>query len=202
MRRFTDARQPGTPSELWLLQHPPVFTQGQAGKPEHLLDPGDVPVVQTDRGGQITYHGPGQLVIYALLDLRDVGRGVRELVTVLEESVIALLAAHQITAEARAAAPGVYVDGQKVASLGLRLRRGCTYHGLAVNVDMDLAPFSRINPCGYKGLSVTQLKALGVTLTLEDVGSAIVERICHGLGLRCRASENQIPTTARENHVG
>lgn len=196
MRRFTDARAQGTPSELWLLQHPPVFTQGQAGKPEHLLDPGNIPVVQTDRGGQITYHGPGQLVVYLLLDLRAARRGVRDVVTALEESVIALLEAHQISAVARADAPGVYVNGQKVASLGLRVRRGCTYHGLAVNVDMDLEPFSRINPCGYKGLAVSQLKTLGISMRVADAGTAIVPRICHRLGLRDHPGDDRIPTIA------
>lgn len=201
MHRFTDARQPGTPSELWLLQHPPVFTQGQAGKPKHLLCPGETPVVQTDRGGQITYHGPGQLVVYVLLDLRDMGSGVRQLVTVLEESVIAFLGAHKIAAEARAEAPGVYVDGQKIASLGLRVRRGCTYHGLAINVDMDLEPFSRINPCGQKGLSVTQLKSLGITVPIDDVGLAIIQLLCQRLGLSWRSGDNQIPRIASERQM-
>ncbi len=163
MREFTDQRDDATPSELWIVEHPPVFTQGQAGKAEHLLAPGDIPVVQTDRGGQVTYHGPGQLVIYLLIALREAGIGIRRLVTVMEQSIIGLLAANGITAEARADAPGVYVDGRKIASLGLRVRRGCTYHGLALNVDNDLGPFQRINPCGYEGLEVTSTRQLGLT---------------------------------------
>lgn len=202
MRHFTDARQPGTASELWLVEHPPVFTQGQAGKPEHLLNTGNIPVVQTDRGGQITYHGPGQLVIYLLLDLRDIGRGIRQIVTLLEGSVIALLAAHRVKATARADAPGVYVEGQKVASLGLRVRRGCTYHGLAVNVDMDLEPFSRIHPCGYEGMEVTQLKSLGIMLSVADVGKAIVPHLCRCLGLSWRNGNDPIPTIASDRQKG
>ncbi|WP_343032173.1 lipoyl(octanoyl) transferase LipB [Allochromatium palmeri] len=157
MRTFTDAREASTPDELWLLEHPPVFTLGQAGRPEHLLAPGTIPVIQTDRGGQVTYHGPGQLIAYLLLDLRRAGIGVKRLVERLEQSVIDLLAEQGVEAERRADAPGVYVAGAKIASLGLRVRNGCSYHGLALNVDMDLEPFSRINPCGYAGLAVTQL---------------------------------------------
>jgi lipoyl(octanoyl) transferase len=157
MRAFTDARETSTPDELWLLEHPPVFTLGQAGRLEHLLAPGTIPVIQTDRGGQVTYHGPGQLVAYLLLDLRRAGIGVKRLVERLEQSVIDLLAEYGVAAERRTDAPGVYVAGAKIASLGLRVRNGCSYHGLALNVDMDLEPFSRINPCGYAGLAVTQL---------------------------------------------
>lgn len=160
MQRFTDARDPQTPDEIWLLEHDPVFTQGQAGKAEHLLFPGDIPVVQVDRGGQVTYHGPGQLVAYLMLDVRRLGIGVRDLVTRIERSLIDLLAAHGVRAEARADAPGVYVDGAKIASLGLRIRNGRSFHGLALNVDMDLEPFRRINPCGYAGLAMTQLRDL------------------------------------------
>ena len=198
MRRFTDARSSDTPSELWLLEHPPVFTQGQAGKAEHLLDAGDIPVVQSDRGGQITYHGPGQLVAYLMVDLRQVGKGVRQLVTILEESVVALLAAHGIKAGARPDAPGVYVDQRKIASLGLRVRRGCTYHGLALNVDMDLEPFSRINPCGQVGLAVTQLSALGIPLTVQDAAIGLIPHICHPLGLACAPGEGRIPEAWRD----
>lgn len=157
MQRFTDQRGKEAQDEIWLVQHAPVFTQGQSGKPEHLLLPGNIPVVQVDRGGQVTYHGPGQLVVYLLLDVRRLGFGVRELVTRIENSLIALLASYGVSAAARVDAPGVYVDGAKIASLGLRIRNGCSFHGLALNVDMDLEPFRRINPCGYAGLAMTQL---------------------------------------------
>ena len=160
MRAFTDARSPETPDQIWLVEHPPVFTQGQAGRPEHLLMPGEIPVVQTDRGGQITYHGPGQLVVYPLLDLRRLGLGVRALVSLLEDTLVALLAEYGINAYAKPDAPGVYVGQAKIASLGLRVRRGCSFHGLSLNVAMDLDPFGRINPCGYQGLAVTQMAEL------------------------------------------
>ena len=160
MQRFTNARDADTADEIWLLQHPPVFTQGQAGKPEHLLLPGDIPVVQVDRGGQVTYHGPGQLVAYLLLDVRRSGLGVRELVSRIERSLVDLLASYGVSATAKPDAPGVYVDGAKIASLGLRIRNGRSFHGLALNVDMDLAPFRRINPCGYAGMAMTQLADL------------------------------------------
>ncbi|MDA7088108.1 lipoyl(octanoyl) transferase LipB [Pseudomonas sp. SA3-5] len=160
MQRFTNERGPDTADEIWLLQHRPVFTQGQAGKPEHLLLPGDIPVVQVDRGGQVTYHGPGQLVAYLLLDLRRSGLGVRELVSRIERSLIATLASYGVSASAKPDAPGVYVAGAKIASLGLRIRNGRSFHGLALNVDMDLTPFRRINPCGYAGLAMTQLADL------------------------------------------
>ena len=158
MQRFTNGRGPETGDELWLLEHSPVFTQGQAGKAEHLLFPGDIPVVQVDRGGQVTYHGPGQLVGYLLLDVRRLGIGVRELVSRIERSLIGLLASYEVEAYAKPDAPGVYVGEMKIASLGLRIRNGCSFHGLALNVDMDLAPFQRINPCGYAGMVMTQLK--------------------------------------------
>jgi lipoyl(octanoyl) transferase len=158
MRRFTDeARERTLGDEVWLVQHSPVFTQGQAGKPEHLLLPGDIPVVQVDRGGQVTYHGPGQLVAYLMLDLRARGFGVRDLVTRIEQALIAVLKGYRVEAAAKADAPGVYVEGAKIASLGLRIRHGRSFHGLAMNVDMDLRPFQRINPCGYAGLAMTQL---------------------------------------------
>jgi len=170
MREFTLARDAATGDELWLLEHPPVFTQGQAGKPEHVLLPGDIPVVQSDRGGQVTYHGPGQLVGYVLLDLHRLGYGIRSLVTRLEQAMIECLALYGIVAAARPDAPGVYVDGRKIASLGLRVRKGCTYHGLALNVAMDLAPFQRINPCGFQGLAMTQVAALGGPADVAQVG--------------------------------
>ena len=172
MKTFTDRRDVGTPDELWLLQHPPVFTQGQAGKAEHLLAPGDIPVVQVDRGGQVTYHGPGQCVVYLLVDMRRLGLGVRDLVSAIEQVIIELLSEYAIEAAARPEAPGVYVAGEKIASLGLRVRRGCSYHGLALNVDMDLEPFQRINPCGHEGLQVTSMarQLPGVSLDPDHVG--------------------------------
>lgn len=160
MQAFTQERDADTPDELWLLQHHPVFTQGQAGKAEHILDPHDVPVVQSDRGGQVTYHGPGQLVIYFLLDVRRRGLGVRALVDMIEQSVLEVLTDYGLTGELRPKAPGVYVQGRKIAALGLRIRKGCSFHGLSFNIDMDLAPFSWINPCGYQGLEATQLADL------------------------------------------
>lgn len=158
MQQFTDSRQADTPDEVWLLEHPPVFTQGQAGKAEHVLFPGDIPVVKVDRGGQVTYHGPGQLVAYLLLDVRRSSMGVRDLVSGIERSLIELLASYGVQAVAKPDAPGVYVDGAKIASLGLRIRNGRSFHGLALNVDMDLQPFQRINPCGYAGMAMTQLR--------------------------------------------
>lgn len=160
MQAFTDARDADSADELWLLQHPRVFTQGIAGRAEHLLLPGDIPVVQVDRGGQVTYHGPGQWVLYLLVDLRRRGLGVRALVSLIEDSVVAVLADFGIEAAADPKRPGVYVGGAKIAALGLRIRRGCSYHGLSLNVDMDLEPFSRINPCGYEGLAVTSMREL------------------------------------------
>jgi lipoyl(octanoyl) transferase len=162
MQHFTEERGPATADEIWLLEHPPVFTLGMAADRSHLLSPGDIPVVQTDRGGQVTYHGPGQLIAYALLDLRRLGLNVRDLVTRLEQSVIHLVRNHGIEAFGRRDAPGVYVQGRKLASVGMRIRRGCSYHGLALNVDMDLAPFARINPCGMVNLEVTRLVDLGI----------------------------------------
>ncbi|MEE4361867.1 MAG: lipoyl(octanoyl) transferase LipB, partial [Pseudomonadales bacterium] len=173
-RRFTAERGPDTPDELWSLEHPAVFTQGQAGRAEHLLMPGAIPVVQSDRGGQITYHGPGQLVVYLLVDCRRRGLGVRALVSAIEEAVIEVLAGWRIAAAARADAPGVYVGEAKVAALGLRIRRGCSYHGLSLNVAMDLEPFSRINPCGMAGLAVTQLADLGGPVDLASVEAPLL----------------------------
>ena len=175
MQRFTDERKlvPDTQDEVWLVQHPPVFTQGQAGKAEHLLLPGDIPVVKSDRGGQVTYHGPGQLVAYLMLDVRRLGYGVRELVTRMEQCLIDLLASYGVSAAAKADAPGVYVGGAKIASLGLRIRNGCSFHGLALNVDMDLEPFRRINPCGYAGLAMTQLRDHAGPIEFAEVGARL-----------------------------
>jgi lipoyl(octanoyl) transferase len=161
MQTFTDQRTTDDADEIWLVEHEPVFTQGQAGKAEHILMPGDIPVVQVDRGGQVTYHGPGQLVVYLMLNVRRRKMGVRELVTAMENAVIATLGASNIVANARPDAPGVYVDGQKICSLGLRIRKGCSFHGLALNVNMDLTPFERINPCGYQGMAMTDCARLG-----------------------------------------
>lgn len=177
MRVFTETRNPDTLDEVWLLQHPRVFTQGQAGKAEHVLAPGDIPVIQVDRGGQVTYHGPGQIVGYLLVDLRRRGIGIRQLVTAIENSIIAVLAHYGIESAGRADAPGVYLtSGAKIAALGLRVRRGCTFHGLSLNVDMDLEPYARINPCGFSGLQVAQMRDLVKPLpsldTLEQQLSA------------------------------
>ena len=160
MSAFTDQRDKTTPDQLWLVEHNPVFTQGQAGKPEHLLESSSIPLVQTDRGGQVTYHGPGQLIVYPLIDLRRRGLGVRDMISLLENSVIELLKLYDVQALARADAPGVYVGNDKIASLGLRVRKGCCFHGVSINIDMDLSPFGHINPCGYPGLAMTQLAAL------------------------------------------
>ncbi|MFC6670093.1 lipoyl(octanoyl) transferase LipB [Marinobacterium aestuariivivens] len=160
MQAFTDARDAATPDEIWLLEHDPVFTQGQAGKAEHLLNPGDIPVVQVDRGGQVTYHGPGQLVVYLMINLRRRTLGVRDLVDLMEQSVVDLLQWYGVEAYPKPDAPGVYVGDAKICSLGLRVRRGCSFHGLALNLDMDLEPFLRINPCGYAGMAMTQLASL------------------------------------------
>ena len=170
MQDFTNARDQDTADELWITEHAPVFTQGLNGRAEHLLAPGDIPVVQIDRGGQVTYHGPGQLVLYCLLDITRLGLGVKGLVALIETSVIDLLQGYHITAQGRPGAPGVYVGAAKIAALGLRIRKGCCYHGLSLNVDMDLEPFTRINPCGYQGLAVTQLLDFGVSDDIEAVG--------------------------------
>ncbi|XXF08009.1 lipoyl(octanoyl) transferase LipB [Pseudomonas sp. D2-3] len=183
MRRLTAERDEATPDEIWLLQHPQVFTQGQAGKPEHLLAPGDIPVVQVERGGQVTYHGPGQLVGYLMLDLRRLDLGVRELVTIMEQALVEVLASYGVEAAPKADAPGVYVKGDKIASLGLRVRRGCSFHGLALNVDMDMTPFQRINPCGYAGLQMTQLRDLvAAPPAFDEVARRLEQALRHGLG--------------------
>ena len=169
MQDFTNSRQQDTVDELWFLQHPPVYTLGKNGKLEHVLNSADIPVINSDRGGQVTYHGPGQIVVYTLLDLKRLKIGVRQLVTVIEQSIIELLDSYGVNSSARRDAPGVYVNDAKIAALGLRVRKGCSFHGLALNVDMDLEPFSRINPCGYKGLEVTQLKNLVTELEIKGV---------------------------------
>ena len=173
MQSFTATRTPDTPDELWLLEHPPVFTLGRNSKQEHLLDTGAIPVIQVDRGGQVTYHGPGQLVAYALLDIARRQLGVQSLVRILEQAVIDLLADYRIDGQRRDKAPGVYVDGRKIAALGLRVRKGCSFHGLSLNVDMDLGPFASINPCGYRGLEVTQLADLGVNTPLTTIAGEL-----------------------------
>jgi lipoyl(octanoyl) transferase len=183
MQAFTDARDGETEDELWLLEHDPVFTQGQAGKPEHVLGAGEIPVVQVDRGGQVTYHGPGQLVAYPLVDLRRAGLGVRELVTRIEQATLDTLAHWGIAGARRDGAPGIYVDGAKVMALGLRVRRGCSFHGLAFNVAMDLAPWARINPCGFQGLRVTQLLDLGGPGEPAEVAPVLIRELSRQLGL-------------------
>ncbi|KAB8313390.1 lipoyl(octanoyl) transferase LipB [Erwinia endophytica] len=175
MHDFTDSRNDHTLDEIWLVEHPPVFTQGQAGKAEHLLMPGDIPVMQSDRGGQVTYHGPGQQVMYVMINLKRRKVGVRQLVTLIEQTVVDTLAHFGIEAAARADAPGVYVSNKKICSLGLRIRQGCSFHGLALNIDMDLSPFLRINPCGYAGLEMTQLSDLKPGTTLADVQPLLIE---------------------------
>ncbi len=185
MSDFTNQRTAETGDQLWLVEHPPVFTLGQAGKAEHLLFPGDIPVVQTDRGGQVTFHGPGQLVAYPLLDLRRLKIGVRDLVTAIEQTIVATLAHYAIDAYPKPDAPGVYVKGDKIASLGLRVRRGCSFHGLALNVAMDLSPFQRINPCGYQGLAMTQMAdLLPEPPSLADVQQQLVLALAKQLPLK------------------
>ncbi|MBX9605551.1 MAG: lipoyl(octanoyl) transferase LipB [Gammaproteobacteria bacterium] len=181
MREFSAERGVATDDELWVVEHDPVFTQGRGGKPEHVLAPGDIPVVPTDRGGQVTYHGPGQVVVYLLLDLNRLGLGPRELVRRVEQGVLDCLATLGIGAERRAGAPGVYVGAAKVASLGLRIRNGMSYHGVALNVDLELEPFSRINPCGYAGLAVTRLADLGVAVSCDAAAEALVAALARAL---------------------
>ncbi len=182
MQRFTDERDAQTHDEIWLLEHPPVFTQGLNGQAEHVLHAGNIPIVQSDRGGQVTYHGPGQLVAYLLLDMRHYGLGVRPLVSAIEQAIIDTLAQFQITAKGRPDAPGVYVDEQKICSLGLRIRKRCSYHGLALNVDMDLAPFSRINPCGFAGLAMTQMRDFVPGIGVSNVSPVLVGALRREIG--------------------
>lgn len=184
MEGYTDTRGDDADDELWLVEHDPVFTLGQAGKPEHVLAPGDIPVVQTNRGGQVTYHGPGQIVAYPLVDLRRIGIGVREFVARIEQALIDTIAHWDIQAVRKEGAPGVYVHGEKVGALGLRVRRGCSFHGLAFNIDMDLEPFQRINPCGYAGLQVTSMVKLDDSVALSDIKPVLVGELSKQLGLR------------------
>jgi lipoyl(octanoyl) transferase len=183
MQRFTNERDDTTPDETWFCEHPPVFTLGLNAAKEHLLAPGDIPVVQIDRGGQVTYHGPGILMVYPLIDIRRARIGVRDLVTALEQSVIDLVREFDIAAAAKPEAPGVYVDGAKLASVGLRIRRGASFHGMALNVDGNLEPFSRINPCGFEGLEMTDLRRLGIGLSLEETADRILPHLLRHLGL-------------------
>lgn len=192
MQAYTDTRGSEDPDQIWLLEHPPVFTQGQAGKEEHLINTGDIPVVKVDRGGQVTYHGPGQLVVYLLLDVKRLGSGVRKLVTLMEEAVVDALTKSGVEAYAKPDAPGVYVQiddsiggfstEAKIASLGLRIRRGCSFHGLAMNLDMDMAPFLRINPCGYEGMRMTQLTEIAPQVTPEQATEWVLNYLVAGLG--------------------
>lgn len=177
MQQFTAQRVTGSQDELWLLEHPPVFTLGRNGKTEHLLDTDAIPVVKTDRGGQVTYHGPGQLIGYTLLDLRRLGIGVRQMVTLLENAIIAMLTDFNIKAAARADAPGVYVDHAKIAALGLRVKNGACYHGISFNIDMDLSPFTRINPCGFAGMAVTDCRQLGIEISMAEAKTAFSEAL-------------------------
>ena len=189
MQAFTDARDAQTPDELWIVEHAPVFTLGQAGRWEHVLLPGDIPVVPVDRGGQVTYHGPGQIVAYPLIDLRRAGFGVRDFVTRIEQAIIDTLAHWNIVAARKEGAPGVYVAAAKIAALGLRVRRGCTFHGLAFNIKMDLEPFRRINPCGFQGLEVTQMLDLGGPSRLAEVETVLIAELAHQLGLKATPAE-------------
>lgn len=194
MQHFTDHRGEDDEDQLWLVEHAPVFTQGQAGKAEHLLNPGDIPVVQVDRGGQVTYHGPGQLVIYLLLNLRRRKLGVRDLVTKIEQAIVDLLAQYQITAYAKADAPGVYVNDSKVASLGLRVRKGCSFHGLSLNVDMDMEPFLRINPCGYADMAMCQTKHIDGPKTVAEAGEKLSAILAQSLAASTITRQTGLPS--------
>jgi len=202
MQVFTDQRNETTPDELWVVQHPPVFTQGQAGRAEHILAPGDIPVIQVDRGGQVTYHGPGQIVIYPLIDIKRLDMGVRELVKGIEQAIISVVQGYGIQAGLVEGAPGVYIDGVKIASLGLRIRKGRSFHGLAFNIDMDLEPFQRINPCGFAGLEVTQLSALVDKPDMAEVENRLLVRLSKALGYneRFRVVAEQLPMTSGVVH--
>lgn len=178
MQKFTDDRDNHTLDELWIVEHLPIFTQGQAGKPEHVLNPGDIPIIQVDRGGQVTYHGPGQIVIYPLIDLKRHKIGIKALVNGIEDALIQTMAYYHVSAKRKDKAPGVYVDDKKIASLGLRVRKGCTFHGLAFNIRMDLEPFLRINPCGFAGLEVTQLSELNSSVIVAEVQEQLIKQLC------------------------
>ncbi len=198
MKAFTDNRTSDTPDEFWVVEHDPVYTQGQAGKAEHLLAPGDIPVVQSDRGGQVTYHGPGQLVLYVLVDVRRSKLSVRELVTCLETAIINTLAKSDIQAYAKADAPGVYVTNElgmeaKLASLGLRIRKGCSFHGLALNINMDMTPFLRINPCGYAGMTMTQTSALGGPQSVAEAQAILVAELASLIGYQTITNADDTP---------
>jgi lipoyl(octanoyl) transferase len=193
MQAFTSHREPGQISELWLVEHPPVFTQGQAGKPEHVLDAGAIPVVQTDRGGQVTYHGPGQLVCYLLLNLDEIGIGIRSLVQRIEEAIIRLLDTEGIRAERHKGAPGVYTANAKIAQIGLRVKRHNTYHGLSLNIDMDLDPFDRINPCGYAGLAVTDMRSQGSSICMDEAGERLCGYLAEEMGYTIGQSFTRLP---------
>ncbi len=184
MQSFTDQRSIDDLDQIWIVEHDPVFTQGTAGKPEHVLDVGDIPIIKTDRGGQVTYHGPGQLVIYPLINIKRLKLGVRDLVTAIEQSIIEMMAQFGVDAYAKCDAPGVYVDNRKLASLGLRIRKGCSFHGLAVNINMDLSPFLRINPCGYAGMEMVQAKDLGGPQNVTEAGDILTPILIHKLGLQ------------------
>ena len=186
MQVFTDQRDEKTPDELWLVEHPPVFTQGQAGRAEHILAPGNIPVIQVDRGGQVTYHGPGQIVAYPLIDIKRLGVGVRELVKGIERTIIDVLKSYGVDAGLIAGAPGVYIDGVKIASLGLRIRKGRSFHGLSFNINMDLEPFQRINPCGFQGLQVTNLSALAEVSSMAEVEDRLIAGLSEVLGYNDR----------------
>ncbi|QIZ77593.1 lipoyl(octanoyl) transferase LipB [Ferrimonas lipolytica] len=193
MQQFTDNRNDDTPDELWLVEHAPVFTQGQAGKAEHLLNTGDIPVVPVDRGGQVTYHGPGQLVAYPLLNIKRRNLGVRNLVTEIEQSIVDLLAKHGIESAPRCDAPGVYVGDDKICSLGLRIRKGCSFHGLALNVNMDMSPFLRINPCGYAGMNMTQTSTVGIDANVQQLGSELTSIFVERLGYQQVETQQGVP---------
>ncbi len=200
MKDFTDSRDNSVADELWLVEHPPVFTQGQAGKAEHLLVPGDIEVVKVDRGGQVTYHGPGQQVVYFMINLRRKKIGVRQLVTLIENSIVAALADYNIAAYAKADAPGVYVDEKKVASLGLRVRKGCSFHGLAINVNMDLSPFLRINPCGYAGLEMVQTADLQGPQDTTSASTALVKHLINLLEANNISYQSGLPNENNAHH--
>lgn len=188
MKQFTDNRSDNTADEIWLLQHPPVYTQGQAGKPEHILNPGNIPVVQSDRGGQVTYHGPGQLVVYVLMDIARRKLSIRTLVCELERILITLLATFEVSATTKSGAPGVYINNKKIASIGLRVRKGCTYHGIALNIDMDLKPFLGINPCGYAGLDMTQLSEYALEANINQVETVLQALLTSRFGEHANAT--------------
>jgi len=191
MQRFTDERDAGTPDEIWYTEHPPVFTLGMNASRDHVIAPGDIPVIQVDRGGQVTYHGPGQLMIYPLIDLKRAKLGVRDLVTALEQCVVDLVGEFDIAAASRKDAPGVYVQGNKIASVGLRVRRGASFHGMALNIDVDLEPFSRINPCGFDDLQVTDLRTLGIAADRDEIQARVQQHLLQHLGI----NEAEVLTT-------